>query len=189
MDRELAKMSAEELTALRAPVNIYPHERLTTPTSLVPDELFGTKVLSTTILQLYATMRMNNGVGMAHNQINVGDHPSLQIITIQVPEKSPWVLINPVLITESGEFEFEEGCLSFPTFFIKKTRAEEVRIAYRDFDGNHIDGTFTGFTATVLQHEMEHLRGETFITGLSPLKQQRARKKVMSWVRKNKLPK
>ena len=99
------------------------------------------------------------------------------------------MIINPTIVETSGEQEFEEGCLSFPTFFVKKTRAEEIRIAYQDFEGERFEGVFTGFSAVVLQHEMEHLRGLTFVDGLSALKKQRARKKVMQWVRKNRLPK
>lgn len=136
-------------------------------------------------------MRLNNGVGLAANQMfNVYfDGVAPQIIVIQLPEEKPHFFINPVLITSEGESTFEEGCLSFPSFFVKKTRADRIRIAYRDFEGQHLETSFSNLGAIVMQHEMEHLRGETFIDDLSALKKQRARKKVMQWVRKNKLPK
>ena len=68
------------------------------------------------------------------------------------------VLYNPVLISKAKPYKTEESCLSLkgsrPT-----TRYEEIVIRYRNQDWREVTMPFTGFTAQIIQHELDHLEG------------------------------
>lgn len=73
------------------------------------------------------------------------------------------VMFNPQIIWESEERTVgEEGCLSFPGWFIKVKRANEIRVRYQDEKGNTQTERFSGLTARVIQHEIDHLNGIIF---------------------------
>ena len=69
------------------------------------------------------------------------------------------VMINPVLLRRSPEtYEAEEGCLSLQGTR-KTTRARWVELSWTPLRGKKQRGRFSGFTAEVIQHEMDHLEG------------------------------
>ena len=68
------------------------------------------------------------------------------------------VMLNPRITKKQGPFETEEGCLSH-TGTKKTTRYQTIEVAYMDPSGKKHTGTFTDFTAQVIQHEMDHLDG------------------------------
>ena len=75
-------------------------------------------------------------------------------------EKYNGVFINPVLIKMSGNItEYEEECLSEPWVKVNKKRPYQIRLEYDDPSLPTIrkQKTFTGFTARVIQHELDHL--------------------------------
>jgi peptide deformylase len=53
----------------------------------------------------------------------------------------------------------DEGCLSIPETFLPITRAESVKVKYRDMRGKPNIENYSGLTARVIQHEIEHLGG------------------------------
>ena len=68
------------------------------------------------------------------------------------------IMHNPVMISRSGEYDTEEGCLSL-TGTRPCKRYKEIEVRYQD--ENFVEKTqkFSGFTAQIIQHEMEHLEG------------------------------
>lgn len=87
-------------------------------------------------------------VGMAANMIGV----KKRIITF-VSDGEYMVMFNPEIIKKSGPYEAEEGCLSLDG--TRKTkRWKSVKVRYQ----NRIR-TFTGFTAEIIQHEIDHCDG------------------------------
>jgi peptide deformylase len=78
-------------------------------------------------------------------------------------------LINPEIVSSSGETVFEEGCLSLPEFFSTVKRYEKVMVRGLDRDGNPVEIDAEGLLAIVLQHEIDHLDGKLFIDRLSPV--------------------
>ncbi len=69
------------------------------------------------------------------------------------------VMINPVLLRRSPEtYEAEEGCLSLQGTR-KTTRARWVELSWTPLKGKKQRGRFSGFTAEVIQHELDHLEG------------------------------
>ena len=93
-------------------------------------------------------------VGMAANMIGV----SKCIIVVSVGVANV-VMINPVITAHSKErYETEEGCLSL-TGVRKTKRYESVTVEYCDMQMIKRKGTFTGFTAQIIQHELDHCNG------------------------------
>ena len=68
------------------------------------------------------------------------------------------VLINPVLLEKAGAYETEEGCLSLDGVR-KTTRFKDIEVEYLDENWNSHKQKFSGWTAQIIQHEMDHLEG------------------------------
>lgn len=92
-------------------------------------------------------------VGMAGNMIGEGKR-----VIIVHGEGRTMVMFNPVITEKSGPYETEEGCLSLAGTR-KTTRYEQVAVEYRDERWNKRRGRFSGFTAQIIQHEIDHLEG------------------------------
>ena len=92
-------------------------------------------------------------VGMAANMIGK------QIRIIIVDDRgTPLILVNPRILAKSGEYEAEEGCLSL-TGKRKAIRYEKIKVAYENEKLQPKSRTFTGWTAQIIQHEMDHCEG------------------------------
>lgn len=115
------------------------------------------------------TMYEAPGIGLAANQ--VGKPVRLVVIDLQRPEYNHGliVLINPEIVSATGETACEEGCLSIPEYFAKVKRAEEVTVCGLDRHGRSIQIEASGFLAVVLQHEIDHLEGTLFVDRLGPI--------------------
>jgi len=122
------------------------------------------------------TMYLERGIGLAATQVNV--HKRLLVLDISEAQDSPRAYINPEIVYQRGSQVCEEGCLSVPGIFAEVKRAEEIRVTALDRDGNKIEQDAGGLLAVCLQHELDHLNGKLFVDYLSPLRQQRVRKKL-----------
>ena len=92
-------------------------------------------------------------VGMAANMIGQ------QIRIIIVDDRgTPLILVNPRIMAKSGEYEAEEGCLSLAGKR-KAIRYEKIKVAYENEKLQPKSRTFTGWTAQIIQHEMDHCEG------------------------------
>ena len=69
------------------------------------------------------------------------------------------VMHNLVIVSKSGEYETEEGCLSL--IGVRKTkRYKEIEVVYRDEDFVEHRQKFSGYVAQIVQHEVDHLSGK-----------------------------
>jgi peptide deformylase len=92
-------------------------------------------------------------VGMAANMIGV----KIRIIAF-LGGGEYMVMFNPEIIKKSGPYEAEEGCLSLDG--IRKTkRWKSVKVRYHNRNFQIRLKTFTGFTAQIIQHEIDHCDG------------------------------
>ena len=101
----------------------------------------------------------NRAVWLALPQVGIGWRWFVVSVHTQT-EKYHGVFINPVLIKSSGNItEYEEECLSEPWVKVNKKRPYQIRLEYDDPSLPSIrkQKTFTGFTARVIQHELDHL--------------------------------
>jgi len=129
------------------------------------------------------TMYAEKGIGLAATQVGVPKR--VVVMDLSEGKDSPMVLINPDIKEKSGSEEMEEGCLSVPGFFETVRRAEQVVFQCLNLDGEEMEVRADGLLAVCVQHEIDHLDGKLFIDYLSPLKQQRLRKKLE---KRNKAP-
>ena len=67
-------------------------------------------------------------------------------------------MINPVILNKEKSYEVEESCLSL-TGDRKTVRYEIIEVEYLDRNFKKYKQTFTGFTAQIIQHEIDHFEG------------------------------
>ena len=92
-------------------------------------------------------------VGMAANMIGVAK----RIIAFD-NEGTYMAMFNPVIVKSSDAYEAEEGCLSLPG--IRKTkRWKSIKVQYQNEKFQVRLKTFTGWTAQIIQHEIDHCNG------------------------------
>ena len=156
----------------------YPDERLHKVAASVNDINDNTRKL---IKNMAETMYSAPGVGLAATQVDVHQ----RIIVIDTSEKCNdlLVLINPEIINQSGESEFEEGCLSVPGIYDRVHRSKFVTVKAQNAKGELFTIEASGLLAVCIQHEMDHLLGKVFVEYLSPLKQTRIRSKLKKRLR------
>lgn len=92
-------------------------------------------------------------VGMAANMIGV----SKRIIVFD-NEGQYMVMFNPEIVKSAGLYEVEEGCLSLEG--VRKTkRYQSIKVQYQNESFQTRFKTFTGWTAQIIQHEIDHCNG------------------------------
>ena len=102
------------------------------------------------------TMYDAPGVGLAAPQIGV---PRAVVVFDIQDGKGAQVLINPDLIETSGEFEYDEGCLSVPGYFWPIVRPGFAKAKGLGLDGKEVEYSGDELIGRVLQHEIDHVRG------------------------------
>ncbi len=115
------------------------------------------------------TMRLNEGVGLAGNQVN--DLRRIFVIDLSLIDEKlvPKAFINPEILSAEGSEPYEEGCLSIPDVRAEVVRPEKITARYQTLSGETIEEDMDGLTARVYQHELDHLNGILFIDYLPPL--------------------
>ena len=93
-------------------------------------------------------------VGMAGNMIG----ESVAVIAFFDGE-SPVVMYNPEILKGEGEYETEEGCLSLLGGPRKTKRFEKIKVRWQNEAFQTRIKTFTGWTAQIIQHEVDHCKG------------------------------
>lgn len=115
---------------------------------------------------MFQTMHVAQGVGLAAPQI--GQSIALTVIDPRpIQEDSePFVILNPRIVDQKGEFSFEEGCLSIPDIRQDVIRPEFIVVEGLNLEGKTISVETGGILARILQHEIDHLNGKLFIDHL-----------------------
>lgn len=115
----------------------------------------ATKSDISVIDDLVDTLRANleHCVGMAANMIGVKKRILVfSVGNIIVP------MVNPVILKKNKSYEAEESCLSL-TGFRKTMRYETIEVEYLDRNFRKHKEIFAGFTAQIIQHEIDHFDG------------------------------
>lgn len=107
------------------------------------------------------TMYDAPGVGLAAPQIGV----SKRICVFDAGDGAQ-VLVNPEIVETSGEWEFDEGCLSVPGHYWPIIRPAFARAHGQDLDGAPVEFAGDELLGRVLQHETDHLNGMLLIARL-----------------------
>lgn len=94
------------------------------------------------------------GLGLAAPQIGV----QKKIFVYDI-DGEPVTLINPRIVESSGEWVYDEGCLSIPGLYVEMLRPKQVLLEAVDLDGNQVRVEADELLARLFQHEMDHLEG------------------------------
>lgn len=93
-------------------------------------------------------------VGMAANMIG-----EFKNIIIFDNEDVPVVMLNPEIIRQEGPYTTKEGCLSLLGDPRETVRYQKIKVRYETTEFQVRLKTFTGWTAEIIQHEIDHCRG------------------------------
>lgn len=109
------------------------------------------------------TLTQEDGVGLAAPQIGV----SKRVIIAYNEEIDEVVeLINPEIVSYSGEIIDNEGCLSVPGRVGKVNRAKDIVVRGQNAEGKPVEFKASDMFARIIQHEIDHLNGILFIDKL-----------------------
>jgi len=170
------------------PVVYWPHKALRY-TTIVVDDIHEDVVKCCEDLR--DTMHFLGGIGMAAPQI---DEPyNIFVISTEVlPEDglpifgTCRVFINPQIVRVWGEeVEDFEGCLSFPSIFLKAKRPTNVHIKAQHIDGTEFEMQVGGLLSRAIQHEYDHNNGRLMVDFVGKLKQELVKKKLQKWKKKH----
>ena len=151
---------------------IYPDQRLKTVCTLVTP---GADDIDTLIQNLVDTMLASgHSVGVAAPQI--GELRRVAVVDVSHSKLGRdnnhglLTMVNPEIISRSGQKIMREGCMSVPEYTGNVTRAEEIVVEFLDRDGSERVINASGFEAVAIQHELDHLDGLLFLDRVSSLK-------------------
>jgi peptide deformylase len=164
------------------PVHVRTRPSLT-PMSTYPVRVFGDPVLKQKakdvtdldgalarfVATMVDTMYEASGVGLAAPQVGV----QKRMFTFDVGE-GPQVLINPEVAEATGEWVYEEGCLSIPGFHFEIVRPKVVTMTGLDLDGNEVVIEGDELLGRVFLHELDHLDGVLMLDRLDADERKRA---------------
>jgi len=137
---------------------IEPDPILRTPAAEVGVEEITTPEFQTFADEFAAFMIASDGVGLAANQVGI-----LKRIIAVLERNKVGVYVNPEIVkSSSATMESEEGCLSVPGVYGTVSRAKRIRVRALDRHGRRTEFNASGFTATIFQHEIDHLNGILF---------------------------
>lgn len=125
------------------------------------EELDGdlARLASTMIDTMYEAV----GLGLAAPQVGV-----LKRMYVYDVGEGPQVLINPQIVGSSGEWTYEEGCLSLPGMQFEIVRPKLVTVQGVDLDGDEVVFEGDELMGRLIQHEIDHLDGTMLIERLDP---------------------
>ena len=100
------------------------------------------------------TAHKDGCVGMAANMIGQAKR-----IIVFDNEGTYMLMLNPVILKASEEYETQEGCLSLLGGPRKTKRYKKIKVQYQNLDLQTRLKTFTGWTAQIIQQEIDHCNG------------------------------
>lgn len=110
------------------------------------------------INDMFETMRVSNGVGLAAPQIAL----SIRVFVAEYEDRKVAVF-NPEIVKAEGEELGTEGCLSIPGYVGENIRrAAKIVVKGQDVHGKNIRVNAEGWFARIMQHEIDHLDGILF---------------------------
>lgn len=133
-----------------------------------PVTTFGAE-LAALVTGMFASMRAAGGVGLAANQVGVGQRVFVYDCPDATGEHQVGHVVNPVLRIPAAlapPAAEPEGCLSVPGQHATITRPALATVTGLDACGRPVTITGTGLLARCLQHEVDHLDGVVYVDRL-----------------------
>ncbi len=123
--------------------------------------------------EMLETMYAEPGLGLAAPQVGI----QRRFFVYDIGD-GPQALINPVIHESTGEWVYEEGCLSVPGLYWEIVRPKEIHISGYDLDGNEVSFEADELLARLFQHELDHLDGVLLLDRLDADTRKQAMKTV-----------
>ncbi|MEO6123352.1 MAG: peptide deformylase [Ilumatobacteraceae bacterium] len=111
----------------------------------------------------------DSGIGLAAPQIGV----QKQIFVWEIDEE-PMVIINPQIVESSGEWVYDEGCLSIPGLYVEMLRPNAVLMKGLTLEGDEIEIEADELMGRLFQHELDHLNGVLMFDRMQPEQRKQA---------------
>lgn len=105
----------------------------------------------------------DSGIALAAPQIGV----QKQIFVWDVDDEQ-MAIINPQIVESSGEWVYDEGCLSIPGLYVEMLRPNNVLIRGLSVDGDEIEIEAGELMGRLFQHEIDHLNGVLMFDRMTP---------------------
>jgi peptide deformylase len=105
----------------------------------------------------------DSGIALAAPQIGV----QKQIFVWDV-EDEQMAIINPQIVESSGEWVYDEGCLSIPGLYVEMLRPNNVLVRGYTVDGDEIEIEASELMGRLFQHEIDHLHGVLMFDRMTP---------------------
>jgi peptide deformylase len=121
-----------------------------------------TSELRTLAAEMMATMHLKGGVGLAAPQVG----HSIRLIVFDLVNQtsnvnnSGWMFNPEIVDTSDSSSVDKEGCLSYPNRWVDIERKDTVTVRYVSLSGQVRTQIYTGLTARVILHEIDHLNGK-----------------------------
>ena len=144
---------------------------------------------------MLSIMYEQNGVGLSSIQVNrperiftadTSNHSQKRYKVESMGElerniKQPLICFNPKITHREGSVLFNEGCLSFPSYYAEVKRSALIEMEAYDIQFKPFTIKTDGLLAICIQHEIDHLDGKLFIDHLSPLRAQQLRDQIKKY--------
>lgn len=115
--------------------------------------------LITDLSETLVVQKNPEGVGLAAPQIGI----PLQVFVARIGNHIV-PFINPIVISKNEEpLESIEGCLSITKYFGNVKRWSQVTVKTLNREGKQVIRTYKNFYARIIQHEMDHLKGQLYV--------------------------
>lgn len=117
------------------------------------------------VQDLVDTLDWTGGLGLAANQLAIRK----RVCVVRLGDDTI-SMINPEIVSQDGEVDSVEGCLSIPDLTIAVKRYRDITVKYIDPNGFVDREIQVGFpNSVVIQHEIDHLDGKTIIDNITPM--------------------
>jgi peptide deformylase len=140
-----------------------------------PVREFGAERWSRLIDDMFTTMWVAEGCGLAANQVDVDARLFVYDLTDELGQRHVGHVFNPVVeVVGVREISHPEGCLSVPGADATVTRPAQVIVRGVDLNGVPVTLRADDYFARCLQHESQHLLGQLYTDHLSKSTRRRA---------------
>ena len=132
------------------------------------------------VKRLKMTMKLYSGLGLSANQCAVRER-----VFVIGTDQFQMACINPKVIEVSEELiKDNEGCLSFPAFFLKIPRPKWIEVEYTNENGEKTQTRLDGLTARCYLHELDHLNGVKFTNYAGSVAMAQAKRKQEKMIKR-----
>jgi peptide deformylase len=142
---------------------------------------------------LHEIRKKGGGIGLAAPQVGI---PTMTLVIgmgnlqTEGTEDYDQVFFNPNILSFGDEQSYMiEGCLSYPELFVKVKRPTEIVMEWWTEEDTRCEEKFIGITSRIIQHEVDHLNGITFLRKANRYHVELAKKKRTSLLKVRRLQK